>query len=328
MGFHAVFEHYKDLIKFYNLKRDKIYLHFHPPSLSRDSHRQSSGFNINLLHNEVLSRRIIDHLWFPACFRPGGHMETSDINFWLESWIPFDLGHQNFGNENEYKKISPVVGRFVDWRGSPTDWTIYHPSFYDHRAKGNMRRWIARCLNLNTRYNNISINELNKAFNKAKNGENVLVSVTNHDFRDMVSEVENFVRDVKKVSMKYPDIKFRWANSVEGFRGALKLKKTNPIKFKIKIKNNVLEIKSNKKIWGMQPFLALRTHEGKYYRDDLIMVNDKNWKYSFDVHSINIQALSHLGIAANDNTGNSSVYHYNFKNKKIKSNFINNNCWI
>ena len=107
------------------------------------------------------------------------------------------------GNENEYKKISPVVGRFVDWRGSPTDWTIYHPSFYDHRAKGNMRRWIARCLNLNTRYNNISINELNKAFNKAKNGENVLVSVTNHDFRDMVSEVENFVRDVKKVSMKY-----------------------------------------------------------------------------------------------------------------------------
>ena len=52
MGFHAVFEHYKDLIKFYNLKRDKIYLHFHPPSLSRDSHRQSSGFNINLLHNE------------------------------------------------------------------------------------------------------------------------------------------------------------------------------------------------------------------------------------------------------------------------------------
>ena len=124
-------------------------------------------------------------------------METSDINFWLESWIPFDLGHQNFGNENEYKKISPVVGRFVDWRGSPTDWTIYHPSFYDHRAKGNMRRWIARCLNLNTRYNNISINELNKAFNKAKNGENVLVSVTNHDFRDMVSEVENFVRDVK-----------------------------------------------------------------------------------------------------------------------------------
>lgn len=101
MGFHAIFEHYKELIKLYKLKRDKIYLHFHPPSLSRDSHRQSSGFNINLLHNEILARRIIDHQWFPACFRPGGHMETSDINFWLESWIPFDLAHQNFGSIKE-----------------------------------------------------------------------------------------------------------------------------------------------------------------------------------------------------------------------------------
>lgn len=328
MGFHAVFEHYKNLLNFYDIERDKIYFHFHPPSLSRDSHRQSCGFNINMLHNEILARRIIDHSWFPSCFRPGGHMETGDINFWLENWIPFDLGHQNVEDPQEILKIHPIPGRFVDWRGAPTDWTIYHPDFYNHRKIGKMKRWIARCLNIQTRYNNIDLHEMKKAFRQANDGKNVLVSITNHDFRDMIKEVEQFVKLVKKANKFFPKVKFKWANSVEGFRGALKLKKSKPINFKIKMSKNYVVVKSDKKIWGPQPFLALRTHEGKYYRDDMIIDKNNTWKYPFDVHTISKNALSHLGIASNDELGNTTVAVYNFKTKKIFQNFLNDKCYI
>ena len=40
------------------------------------------------------------------CFRPEGHMETSDINFWLESWIPLILGIKTLETKMNIKKIS------------------------------------------------------------------------------------------------------------------------------------------------------------------------------------------------------------------------------
>jgi hypothetical protein len=307
MGFHAIFTHYTDLLNSYQLSRDRIYLHFHPPSFSRDAHRQSCGVNINLLHNEVLARRIIDHKWFPVANRPGGHYETFDINVWLESWIPFDIAHQNTGNPEDLAKIHPVPGRFVDWRGAPTDWRIYHPSLYDHRVEGNLRRWISRCLNLKTRYNNIDGSELEKAFSVARTGKPVLVGVTNHDHRNMVPEIEEFVGIVRDVSSRHSDVEYRWVNVVEGFRAALGLRHEPPAKLCIDLDSGVLRVRANKPVWGTQPFLAFRTREGRYYRDDFINDGENCWTYCFDVHSMNIEALSDIGVAANDMVGNTTV---------------------
>lgn len=313
LGFHSVFEHYKDLLRDYDAPRDQINWHFHPASMSRDSHRQSCGFNINLLHNEIIARRIIDHKWFPVAHRPGGHYETYDINLWLEAWIPFDIAHQLIDDPEEIKKIYPIPGRFVDWRGAPTDWRIYRPDLYDHRKEGNLNRYISRCLNLRTRYNNINKKELKRAFEAAKKGEDILVGVTNHDFRDMVGEIEEFVELLRNVSKDYPDIDFKWANVVEGFRAVLKLPNTPPPKFSFELNENFLKVKTDKDIWGPQPFLSLRTHEGRYFRDDFINDNGNEWTYVFDAHTIDQIALSHIGVACNDKVGNTVVNVCNLK---------------
>ena len=283
-----------------------------------------------MLHNEILSRRIIDKKWFPTVYRPGSHTETMDINLWLEQWIPFDIANLNTGNLDDAYALYPILGRWGDWRGSPTDWVIYNPDIYDYRKPGNLKRYISRVQNLNTRYANISLEEIKKAFQKAKDGESPLLSVTNHDFRDMKEEVENFYSLVVQVANEFSDVPFKWCNAIEGFRAALGFEKKEPVKAKINLADDILTVKTAEEIWGHQPFLAIKTREGRYYRDDFIFDDSRNWRYSFDVHSIDISAISELGIAYNDSVGNVSIYNLDLteKNPDWASNFLHEEDWI
>ena len=130
IGYHEIYKYYDSKIKEYSLKRDRIYWHYHPMSFSHHAHRM--GYNYSYsgnLHNEILSRRIIDKNWFPVANRPGGHIETYDINAWLEQWIPFDLANQstleNTTASNNAPSKSMLIDRHGDWRGGFPDWIIF-----------------------------------------------------------------------------------------------------------------------------------------------------------------------------------------------------------
>jgi len=100
-----------------------------------------------------------------------------DINLWLEQWIPYDFANLNTdGDDGLAKQMAGgrVSAARVDWRGAPNDWTIYHPSVWDHRKAGGLRRYIVRCLNLNARHSCIDEHEIESAFKTASNGEDVL----------------------------------------------------------------------------------------------------------------------------------------------------------
>jgi len=51
MGFHAVFEHYNDLLREYSVPRDRLFRHHHPMSFSRDAHRHGSNYSFSNIHN-------------------------------------------------------------------------------------------------------------------------------------------------------------------------------------------------------------------------------------------------------------------------------------
>jgi len=311
MGFHSVYEHYRAYLKHYQPQSDDIYWHYHPPAFCGDAHHMGRGFTVNLLHNEILSRRIIDHQWFPVCNRAGGHDETFDINVWLEKWMPFDLSSQNKendpGKDLEYSQLVP--GRYSDWRGAPTNWRVYHPDLYDYRKEGNLKRWMGRCLNMNARYSPFLEDDMHQACKMAAQGQNVLVSVTNHDFRDMIGEITNFATTVRSVADQYKDqgVTFAWANPVEAFRGVLNLEKESPPKFECEFTETTLRIRSDKDIWGIQPFYAMKTLDGRYLHDDLIIDSPREWAYSFDHATIRTKALEKIGFACNDKTGTTTV---------------------
>jgi hypothetical protein len=214
-----------------------------------------------------------------------------------------------------------IPGRHGDWRGATTDWEIYNPSLYDFRQKGNLKRWIARCLNMNSRHSNISKKEIQRAFKKARNGEDVLLSYTNHDFRDMIEETETLFRDIKEVAQEFPDVEFLWANAVEAFRKVLKLPKTTVPQFKIDINDKRLRLNLEQgSIWGVQPFLALKTHDNRYFHDNFILDGNDQWTYPFDKNSMELLSLNKIGFACNDTVGNtvSTVIDVNTLNHKTK----------
>ncbi len=311
MGFHGVHEEYQRILMKYNCKDDRIYWHYHPMSFSLDAHRSGNNFNFTNFHNEILTRRIIDHSWFPAAFRPTSSIRM-DGNVWLEQWIPFELGNMNVDDHETLinnQRLTGVYGLDNDCRGAPTDWSIYNPDVRDYRKRGSLKRYIGRCLNVKSYTLEINEKELIKAFEKAERGENVLVSVTNHDFRDMISETNTFIDLVQSISEKYPEISFKWSNAVTAFRDVLGIQRQEPVSLSISILDNVLNVKSNKQIWGPQPFLAIKTKEGKYYTDNFINDDDFNWRYSFDSWTIELDAIDKIGVATNDLSGNSVVYH-------------------
>ncbi len=145
----------------------------------------------------------------------------------------------------------------------------------------------------------------------------------------MVGEIEEFVQLLRKVSQYYPNIDFKWANAVEAFRAVLKLPKISPPNFSFELNENFLKVKTDKDIWGPQPFLSLRTHEGRYFRDDFINDDGNEWTYVFDAHTIDQIALSHIGVACNDKVGNTIVNVCDFKNYGVwESTVHHENDWI
>jgi len=330
-GYHVIFEEYARLLKAYNCKTDRIYWHFHPKGFSQDAHRTGDNHSFSNLHNEILARRIIDHQWFPVANRPTTS-EHMDYNLWLEQWIPFDFANMNMMNNNGLESQTAagrVPGRVADWRGAPTDWTIYHPSVWDSRRIGGLRRYIARCLYMNCRHSTITEEELNNAFLSANEGKNILVSVTNHDFRDMVAETKGFIALTRKVAAKYPKVKYKWSNAVEAMRHVLELTKEPPPVLSCKIDKNLLYVTSNKPLWGPQPFLAIRTSEGNYYHDNFIINSETDWTYVFDKDSILLDMVSKIGIASNDTVGNTIVTVCDLDTPdNWKINYLNIDDWI
>ncbi len=208
MGYGSIFRFYLDKLKALNCHQDSTQWHFHPIPFDKAANN-SAGSYMNSAYElqQVMCRRLIDYNWFPTVNRAGFHTVRPDSNWWLEQWLPFDASNQS-STEDNTAFTDNINGRFGDWRGAPDDWSIYSPDWYDWRKPGTMKRSIARCLNMNTRFRNISADELRKAFIKANlTQQPVYVGITNHDFREMSTEIVQFWTLLDEVKKEFPGVK-------------------------------------------------------------------------------------------------------------------------
>jgi hypothetical protein len=308
MGYLNIYDHYIEILKQMDaLDKDEIHWHFHPIHNTKQANLCATSYenSYNELH-QILCRRLIDRNWFPIVNRAGFHTERPDSNWFLEQWIPFDASNQSIENDDY-----DTNGRFGDWKGAPDDWSIYHPDIYDWRKIGNCNRYISRVLNLRTRFRNITINELRKAFHKAqKEQTSVYVGITDHDFREISIEIKEFYDKLTEVSKEFPEVKFCFSKAIDAFRSVLDLDYTNnQIHLDSTIQGNVLCVNvANGEPFGPQPYLSIKTKNGEYFHDNFDFGEyKKEYFYTFDIHTVPLDMIETIKIACNDKYGNQHI---------------------
>ncbi len=309
LGYHAVYDRYAEWLMGTNNDRDRLYWHFHPVSWTKEAHKAACTLASSTEHYQILSRRLIERMDFPVAFRPGQHTERPDLNLFLEQWIPFDYGSQGMPERAaDAEQLDIGGGRFGDWRRAPEQWGFYHPSIWDYQVPGSMHRYVARCLNLDSRLRTITVDEINSAFLSADKGEKVLMSVTNHDERDMRPGIAWLMNEINSARHRYPDVSFLYANAVEGMRAVAGLAESDPIELQVTTEpvRGLLTVESSRDAWGGQPFLAARYGE-TYIHENLDRIGANRWSFTFDDMTIPWDAISAIGLAAHDMEGNTCI---------------------
>ena len=315
MGYHNIFDYYQDKLKQYDISDNTIHWHFHPMSTYNEAHRCATSYVNSPELYQILCRKIIERHWFPSVFRAGFQTERPDSNWFLEQWIPFDISNMALEDNAELDNtIDFRNGRSGNWRLAPSDWSVYHPSHDDYQKKGNCRRWIGRALNILNRIASIDEYEMNKAFSRANQGLPTLLGLASHDFRNLKTEVDH-VRDlIEDSKSKYPDVKYKFCNSLDGFRNYISHfeKEDFPVKLDVSFnknpKNDVPNIEINTlqgEVFGPQPFLAIQTISNRFIHDNLdFSVEPGKWSYAFHADTLPISDVKNIGIACNDKFGN------------------------
>lgn len=315
IGFHNVFDHYRAMLRDTGSPQDGLHFHYHPHNFRKEAHRcATSWWGSSDSLQQVLSRRVIDRQWFPAVNRPGFHVTRPDSHWFLEQFIPFDYASQAVLPTDEDQAQAGVgSGRLGDWRRAPVTWEPYHPAADDYQAPGTCRRWIARCLNIGTRYRLLTERDVRQAFEEARDGKPVVLAVTNHDFRDMRPDVDGVRQLLATVAPAFPEVSYSFSEAAAALRNAERLPREAPCDLDLSLRRvddatHVLEVTSKVPTFGPQPWLALKTAAGTYHTDNFdIDVPFHRWQYVFDDETIPLRALGAIGVAANNAFGITTV---------------------
>lgn len=308
MGFHNIFDHYHERVRAPGSERDALYFHHHPLPWSGAANANATHYFAHTpIVFEILARRIIDRGWFPCANRPGFHVTRPDSHWLMEQFIPFDYANQATDDDAQGQK-DMEQGRYGDWRRAPRSWTPYHPAHDDYQSEGSCRRWIARCLNVGTRLRLLTEKDVEQAFEEAAMGRPTVLSVTNHDFRDMGPDIDGVRTLLARVSRRYPGVAFRYCDAREAMRLSLNLEPSPPLELTLSLKAGRLSVRANHATFGPQPFLALKTLNGQYQHDNLdIHEPFRSWSYMLDEATFPPHALSAIGVGACDAFGNTAV---------------------
>ncbi len=318
IGYHNIFDRYRDLTASQPECGDGLHWHFHPMSSYRDAHRCASHFFRSPEIFQILARKVIERGWFPGAFRAGFQTERPDSHWFLEQWIPFDMSNMALDDPSEFdRSVDFRHGRSGDWRQAPADWSVYHPSHDNYQRPGQCRRAIGRSLNVLNRIASIDQREMDKAFARAASGQHALVGIASHDWRDLAPEVEHVQGLIATAQSRHPGVPFKFSEAAQAFRDVLGLEKTGqkPLDFDVTFhpasQDDVpfLEIKTSQgRVFGPQPFLAIETQGRQFFHDNLdFSPSGDRWFYALNEETVPLSDVKRIGVAASDALGHVCV---------------------
>mgnify|MGYP006886191208 FL=1 len=169
---------------------------------------------------------------------------------------------------------------------------------------------------MGTRYKLLTDEEIEAAFQDASENGSAILSFTNHDFRDMSVDIEDTYKRIKQIHEKYQNVCTINSDAVSAMRDtfyAHENTKNPKVKINLKIVNEsnvdkiIVTLKEGK-VFGSQPYLAIKTNEGRYYHDNF---NERNypttWEYILDSSTMKLSTIEKIVVASNDRFGSQSI---------------------
>ncbi len=295
-GVGEIHSYYKKRIENNNFK-DELQWHYHPKSISTNPVGLGTSFDntLNEIHH-ILCHRIINHEFFPTCYRPGYHAEGQDANFFLEQWIPFDFANQRYHEQVVDLEINDY--RIANWNRAPNIWNAYHPSRENVQQVGAFQRWVFRCLNIGSRHENITKEHIEAAFMEARDTGSSVLAITNHDYRQMVSDIEFMHDSIHFTKEKFPTVQVQYVSASTAARMSLDLDEIDKPQVKIFISQEKLVITLIRgKLFSVQPYLAILTKSGIYLHDNLNPSKIGIWDYKFSSDFIELSQIKKIAVA-------------------------------
>jgi len=133
----------------------------------------------------------------------------------------------------------------------------------------------------------------------------------------------NKVRDmIDTVSKEMPDVEYYFVDALTAAKKMLDLKITIP-DMRVNVvktsKTIELHVKSVGKLFGVQPYLAIKTRDGRYLWENFDRHSDKEWSFVFDEFHIPANCLEEIGVASNSPSGNSQIIIYNVDSELLST---------
>lgn len=312
LGYGEVFRFYRDAVGRMGQGQDEINWHFHPLFPDGDPLKAATSYTNSYPQlNQILARRLVDEGWFPTANRPGFHSERPDSHAFLEQWIPFDFANQAYEEESGQQDLRG--GRFGDWRRAPLDWTGYRPSHRDYQRPGDMNRHVFRCLNVGTRFRELTALHVEQALQQAGQAGSAILAFADHDYRDIRPDVRRVREMLQQARARHPLVRIRFAGAAAAARDHLatlgRLDASIPLTLTLDLQDGVVHVRcSAGQCFGPQPFLAYKSRSGAYIHDNFDMQEpERHWSYTFDAQSLPVGELECIAVGSAGADGSVAV---------------------
>ena len=269
--------------------------HYHQPGPTGAANEWGLDWAASREYDAVISRQILERDWFPVCYRAGGTIMSPCSSRWVDAWFPVD-----------YSNRAPLKFEDTfDWSGGVDDWSVYHPDPEDFRRSGPGRRHMARCMDLDTRAYRLSDEDIRATFERARAGKNAVISVFEHDYRDIEPKLSAFIRRFGAVAASYPDIDWRYAAPVEAVNRYLGAPSEPGLQLDAGWHGGVLRIASSRPLFQSIPWIAVRTEAGDVVHEerDIVRVDATHWTWTPRAGA----AAAELAVAGSTANGSSAV---------------------
>jgi len=302
-GWFNIYDHYRER---FGAEMDRFgdglhWMYNHPPS-SGVGNEWGLDWLQNTHYLEILDRYLLDRAYFPSVVEVA--TERNETSHWLEQWFPFDVGNRNCRDLNlgSVEADGKKSGSVLDWSLAPDDWSEYHPSVYDYRVPGDMRRWVFRLLDLKTRIYQLRPEEIEKAFLRCKQGRDTFIAAYEHDFRDRSGAVtELLLEPVARIARDYPGVEWLYADALRAAQEVTGAGDREAPELRFEIQGSGLRVHASERLFGPMPYIATKDlADGTYRHHPADLISETTWFIRRD--ALPTQCL--IGAAASDTSGN------------------------